>query len=148
MYCQFCGQQVTPGVNYCKQCGAEVRASTRPSKRLFFPNTTGIAMAIALLGVAGPAVVFGAAIPLLAENFGIGCMAMLFGFLVISVGLGALIRHMQKITTHAIQTSDRALLVAAPPQPQYIEAKSAIMTSVTENTTRSFEFPEKAAEPE
>ena len=76
-------------------------------------------------------------------------MAMLFGFLVISVGLGALIRHMQKITTHAIQTSDRgALLVASPPQPQYIEAKSAIMTSVTENTTRSFEVPGKAAEPE
>jgi hypothetical protein len=148
MYCQFCGQQLTPGVNYCKKCGAEVRASTVPSKRVFFPNTTGIAMAIALLGIAGPAVVFCAAIPLLAENFGIACMAMLFGFLVISVGLGALIRHMQKITSHAIHTSDQAFLVAAPPQPQYLEAKSAVMTSVTENTTRSFEFPGQPAGPE
>jgi len=148
MYCQFCGQQITAGVSYCKQCGAEVRASTGPSKRPSFPNTTGIAMAIALLGIAGPAVVFGAAIPLLAENFGVGCMAMLLGFLVISVGLGALIRHLQKITSHAIQTSDRALLVPAPSQPQYIDAKPAVMTSVTENTTRSFEFPGKTASPD
>jgi hypothetical protein len=139
MYCQFCGQQTTPGVNYCKQCGAEIRALGAPSKRSSFPNTTGIAMAIALLGVAGPAVVLGTAIPLLAENPGIGIMGMMFGFLVTSVGLGALIRHMHKITKLAIESSDRALLLPTPSPPQYIEAKSAVMTSVTENTTRSLD---------
>jgi hypothetical protein len=148
MYCQFCGQQVSAEVNYCKQCGVEIRASGGLFKRASFPNTTGIAMAIALLGTAGPAVVLGAAIPLLAENPGIGIMAMLFGFLVISVGLGALIRHMQKITKLAIQSSDRAALLAPPAQPQYIDAQSAVMTSVTENTTRSLECAGKAPAPD
>lgn len=144
MYCQFCGQQVTAGVNYCKQCGAEVRASTGPTRRLYLPNTTGIAMAIALLGISGPAVVLGTAIPLLGENPGIGIMGMLFGFLVISVGLGALIRHMQKITKLAIEGSDRALPLPGPVHPQFLEAKPVTITSVTENTTRSLECAAKA----
>jgi hypothetical protein len=105
-------------------------------------------MAIALLGVAGPAVVFGTAIPLLAENFGVGVMAMLFGFLLISVGLGALIRHMQKITRLVIESSDRALLLPMPAHPQYIEAKSAVMPSVTETTTRSLDCPTKVPAPD
>src|SRR5262249_60657418 len=110
MYCQACGHQIATGVNYCKQCGAVVRTSAALSKAQPFPNTTGIALAIAALGVGGPAVVFGTAIPLLNANFGIAVMAMLFGFLVISVGLGALIRHMHTITSIAIQTSNRVPL--------------------------------------
>jgi len=138
MYCQFCGYQIGAGVNYCKQCGAVVRSSTSLSKGQSFPNTTGIALAIAGLGVGGPAVVFGTAIPLLAANFGIAVMAMLFGFLVISVGLGALIRQMHKITSHAIQNSDREVILATPTHPQYIDARAGGMPSITENTTRSF----------
>jgi|SRR5215467_6659519 len=148
MYCQFCGQQITPGVNYCKQCGAEVRASTDPTRRFYLPNTTGIAMAIAMLGIAGPAVVLGTAIPLLGENPGIGIMGMLFGFLVISVGLGALIRHMQKITKLAMESSDRALPLTGPIHPQLMEARPAMISSVTENTTRSLECAAKAPAPE
>jgi len=105
-------------------------------------------MAIALLGIAGPAVVLGTAIPLLGENFGVGVMAMLFGFLVISVGLGALIRHMQKITKLAIESSDRASSLPGPVHPQFIEARSAMIASVTENTTRSLESAAKMPAPD
>src|SRR5262249_48155185 len=141
MYCQNCGHQITTEVNYCKQCGAVVRNSAPFSKASSFPNTTGIALAIAVVGVGGPAVVFGTAIPLLAANFGIAVLAMLFGFLVISVGLGALIRHMQKITSLAIQNSDRELSLAGASHTQYIDARPTAMPSITENTTRYFESP-------
>jgi len=141
MYCQNCGHQIATAVNYCKQCGAVVRNSAPLSKGLSFPNTTGIALAIAVLGIGGPAVVFGAAIPLLAANFGIAVMAMLFGFLVISVGLGALIRHMQKITSLAIQNSDRELSLPGAGQGQYLDPRPGSLPSITENTTRYFDCP-------
>jgi len=148
MYCQACGHQIATGVNYCKQCGAVVRTSAALSKAQPFPNTTGIALAIAVLGVGGPAVVFGTAIPLLAANFGIAVMAMLFGFLVISVGLGALIRHIQKITSLAIHNSDREISLPGSGHAQYIETRSPDLPSVTENTTRYFDCPAPPSSPE
>ena len=140
MYCQLCGHQIALGVNYCKQCGSEIRSLTH-SEAQSLPSTTGIALAIAALGVGGPAVVLGTAIPLLNANFGVTVMAMLFGFLVISVGLGALIRHMHTITSIAIQANDRAALPLGPAQSGYIEARPQMAPSITENTTRSFECP-------
>ena len=143
MYCQFCGYQLTPGTNYCKQCGAVTRPLTGLAQIPSFPNTTGLAWAIAALGVGGLAVIFGTAIPLfaVAPNFGIVLTAMLFGFLVLSVGLGALIRHMQKITSLAIENSERALPRSGPASSRYLDAGPVGMSSVTENTTRSFDYP-------
>ncbi len=133
MYCQFCAYQLAAGMNYCKQCGAVTRPSTAVSQTPSLPNTTGIAWAITALGVGGLGVIFGTAIPLFAvvPFFAIALLAMLFGFLVLSVGLGALIRHMQKLTSLAIENSERALPRAGP----------AGIPSVTENTTRSFDNP-------
>jgi hypothetical protein len=143
MYCQFCGYQLAAGTNYCKQCGAVTRPLPGVPRMPSFPNTTGIAWAIAALGVGGLGVIFGTAIPLFAvvPNFGIVLMAMLLGFLVLSVGLGALIRHMQKITSLAIENSERSLPRPGPATARYLDAGRSGMASVTENTTRSFDYP-------
>jgi hypothetical protein len=150
MYCQFCGYQLAGGMNYCKQCGAEVRPSSALSQTSVIHNTTGIAWAIAVLGVGGLAVIFGTAIPLftVVPVYGVAVFAMLLGFLILSIGLGALIRHMQKIASLAIDNKERALPHAAPGQGRYLEAGSAGMTSVTENTTRSFDCPVTGASPD
>jgi hypothetical protein len=146
MYCQFCGCQLTAGVNYCKQCGAVTRGLNWVSQSPSYPNTAGIAWAIAALGVGGLAVIFGTAIPLftVAPTFSIVCMGMLFGFLVLSVGLGALIRHMQRVTSLAIKDRQQALQHPAPSVSRYLDADAdaGVMPSVTENTTRSIDYPE------
>ena len=92
MYCQFCGQQLTAGTNYCKQCGAATMttaALTRPPARV--PNTASIVWAIAVLGVGGLGVIFGTAIPLFAlvGNSWIVLAAMALGLLALSAGIDA-----------------------------------------------------------
>jgi hypothetical protein len=117
--------------------------STGPSPAAPFPNTTGIAWAIAVLGVGGLAVIFGTAIPLftVVPNFGIACLAMLFGFLVLSVGLGALIRHMQRVMSLATRDREQNLPHAAPVAARYIGPKPDGIPSVTEHRTRSIDYP-------
>jgi hypothetical protein len=144
MYCQFCGHPSTPGMNYCKQCGAATIATAalaRTPARV--PNTAGIAWAIAALGVGGLGIIFGTAVPLfaIAGNPGIVLAAMVFGLLALSAGVGALIRHMQRITMLAAENTERVLPRPAPPAPRYLDAGPAGMPSVTENTTRSFDYP-------
>ena len=143
MYCQFCGHQLSPGMNYCKQCGAAAMPTTalaRTPPRV--PNTASIVWAIAVLGVGGLGVIFGTAIPLFAivGNSWVVLAAMALGLLGLSAGIGALIKHIQRLTTLSLENTDRA----APrlgPAPRYMDAGSAGMPSVTENTTRSFDYP-------
>jgi hypothetical protein len=144
MYCQFCGQQLTPGMNFCKQCGAAAMPTTalaRTAPRV--PNTASIVWAIAVLGVGGLGVIFGTAIPLFAivGNSWIVLLAMALGLLGLSAGIGALIRHIQRITTLSLENTDRLMPRPGPAAPRYIDAGSTGVPSVTENTTRSFDYP-------
>ena len=144
MYCQFCGQQLTAGTNYCKQCGAATMttaALTRPPARV--PNTASIVWAIAVLGVGGLGVIFGTAIPLFAlvGNSWIVLAAMALGLLALSAGIGALIKHVHRLTTLALENPERTMPRLGPTPPRYIDSGSAGMPSVTENTTRSFDYP-------
>src|SRR5262252_5128534 len=121
MYCQFCGQQLTAGTNYCKQCGAATMttaALTRPPARV--PRTASIVWAIAVLGIGGLGVIFGTAIPLfaIANNPWAVLMVVALALLCLSAGVGALIKHVHRLTTLSLENADRA----APrfsPTPRY-----------------------------
>jgi hypothetical protein len=144
MYCQFCGHQLTPGMNYCKKCGAaamQTAALARTPARV--PNTASIVWAIAVLGVGGLGVIFGTAIPLFAlvNNSWIVLLAMAVGLLGLFAGIGALIKYMHRITTLSLENTDRLMPRPGPGAPRYIDAGPAGMPSVTENTTRSFDYP-------
>jgi hypothetical protein len=143
MFCQFCGQQLTQGTNYCKKCGAAAAATAalaRPPAQT--PNTASIAWAIAMLGVGGLGVVFGTAIPLFAivNNSWIVLAAMALGLLGLSAGVGAMIKHMYRLTTLSVDSAERPMLRPGP-APRYLDAGTGGMPSVTENTTRSFDYP-------
>jgi hypothetical protein len=96
-----------------------------------------------MLGVGGLGVIFGTAIPLFAlvGNSWIVLAAMAFGLLALSAGVGALIKHMHRITTVAFENQERTMPRLGQPAPRYIDSGSAGMPSVTENTTRSFDYP-------
>ena len=144
MFCQSCGNQLAPGTNYCKRCGA----ATMPTAALAHaparvPNTASIVWAIAVLGVGGLGVIFGTAIPLfaIAGNSWVVLMAMALGLLCLSAGIGVLIKHVQRLTTLALENPDRTTPRLGPAAPRYIDSGSSGMPSVTENTTRSFDYP-------
>jgi hypothetical protein len=144
MYCQSCGNQLTPGMNYCKKCGAVAAPTTalaRPTARA--PNTASIAWAIAMLGVGGLAVIFGTAIPLFAivNNSWIVLSAMALGLFALSAGVGAMIKYMYRLTTISDDSSERAMLRPASAARRYLDEGTAGVPSVTENTTRSFDYP-------
>jgi hypothetical protein len=144
MYCQYCGHQLAPGMNYCKQCGA----ATVPTAALARmppqpPRTAPIAWAIAVLGVGGLGVIFGTAVPLFAivNNSWIVLVAMALGLLGLSAGVGALIKHIHTLTMLSLDSPDRVMPRFGPAAPRYIDTGSTGVPSVTENTTRSFDYP-------
>ena len=144
MYCQFCGQQLAPGTNYCKQCGAAATQTAGIARvPVHVPNTASMVWAIALLGVGGLGVIFGTAIPLFAivGNSWIVLMALGLGILGLSAGIGALIKHLHKLTSLSLEISDRPTPRLGPAAPRYIESGHTGVPSVTENTTRSFDYP-------
>ena len=144
MFCQFCGNQLTAGMNYCKKCGAAAAPTTalaRPPVQT--PNTASIAWAIAMLGVGGLGVIFGTAIPLFAivNNSWIVLVAMALGLFGLSAGVGAMIKHMYRLTTLSVDSSERPMLRPGLAAPRYLDAGTGAVPSVTENTTRSFDYP-------
>src|SRR5262249_60425957 len=111
MFCQSCGNQLAPGTNYCKRCGA----ATMPTAALAHaparvPNTASIVWAIAVLGIGGLGVIFGTAIPLfaIANNQWAVLMVVALALLCLSAGVGALIKHVHRLTTLSLETADRA----------------------------------------
>jgi len=99
--------------------------------------------AIAVLGVGGLGVIFGTAIPLFAivGNSWVVLAAMALGLLGLSAGIGALIKHVHRLTTLGLENPERTAPRLGPSPPRYIDSGSAGMPSVTENTTRSFDYP-------
>jgi hypothetical protein len=144
MYCQFCGQQLTAGMNYCKQCGAAAAAQAPLSKTPAFSKTPqpassagGIVWAI----VGGLAVIFGTSIPLFAlvNNPLIVLAAMAMGIICLGMGVGAMIRHLQKMTALSMEAQDRGVPRLGPVPPRYLDPGATGMPSVTETTTRSLD---------
>src|SRR5215470_16737199 len=100
-------------------------ALTRPPARV--PNTAAIVWAIAVLGVGGLGVIFGTAIPLFAlvGNSWIVLAAMALGLLALSAGIGALIKHVHKLTTFGLENPERAMPRPGQALPRYLDSGSA-----------------------
>jgi len=106
-------------------------------------NAASIVWAITVLGVFGLGVIFGTAIPLFAivGNSWVVLAAMALGLVGLSAGIGALIKQLQRLTTLAVDNPDRTSPRLGPAAPRYIDSGHGGMPSVTENTTRSFDYP-------
>jgi uncharacterized membrane protein YvbJ len=59
MYCSTCGTQVKPGLNYCKQCGAELGAKDRSADKLSPTTPESIVWAMVSVSLGGLALLIG-----------------------------------------------------------------------------------------
>jgi hypothetical protein len=155
MYCQTCGAEIQPGLNYCNRCGALVNSMGAPKEALvsidlaspvrWISATVGfsfliglIAIFLAIGGLAGSgikqdSVMFIASVSLVA----LGCIEL------------SLIRLLSRLLGVAKERGTLASvwhkskeLKASKPQQQYIPPAAKAYTdplpSVTEHTTRTF----------
>ena len=73
MYCQSCGAEIQPGLNYCNRCGAQV---------VSLAAAQGERLTLAPVDLTGPVRWLAATI----------CLTMILGFTILFVALGALAR--------------------------------------------------------
>jgi hypothetical protein len=147
MYCSGCGQENIQGVNFCKNCGANLNPSKAKSAS---PWTVGIFLVviafITVIGFVGPMV-------MLSELPGNGLdeeplMTMAFFFLAATTTIDwLLIRLLTRLLGFA-KVKEPAPPKITAMQPKYDTSKQPYqqlpephisMPSVTEHTTRNFE---------
>lgn len=153
MYCQSCGAEIQPGLNYCSRCGAAVSAPPAAREVVALVDLTSptrwLAATICLTMLIG----FGMLILTLVAlaNMGIRGEPLVaitfFGFLAIFVTEFMLVRMMSRLLLSAKEEgrgfgSKRAgKKELKPPAPQgFIQppAYADPLGSVTEHTTRTF----------
>jgi hypothetical protein len=147
MFCSGCGYGNIQGVNYCKQCGANLNpAPTKPTS----PWLAGLFLAvIAFITLAG----FMIPVMMLSDLSGKGfdndtLLAISFFFLLSTVIIdGFLIHLLTRLLGFSKQAKQEAKLVVST-QPKYQTSEQQFqqlpepplsMPSVTEHTTRNFE---------
>ena len=142
MYCANCGTPRTQGLSYCNRCGADLRERVEAS------NTKAIAAfltAMTLIGVSGMAVMLAGAL-LLRKGAGLSQeligVFMLFTFLLVSMTELLLFKNLSKLSG----SSERKNIFPAPSPTQHdlrLPQGAPLgepVGSVTENTTRTFEY--------
>jgi hypothetical protein len=156
MYCPNCGAESTFGLNYCKQCGANL-AETAQSTAPPATRNTAAALILALATVAivlgGLGIVFTHALalvgsqppgfsPPLANATKVGIMMVLFGSSAVVLVALMLIQLFSRMLGFgsATEKPPRRTKGGVAQRPQ-IQAPPIIVSSVTEHTTRNFEPP-------
>ena len=141
MYCSACGIAVSPGLTYCKNCGAKVlRADDR---RPAEPKPENIIVMMVATFVMGMFAISALLVVLKAIKFEFGpLMAItMLSFLIMMVLEGIFIRLLFRGRTRD-QDKDANLLKPQPTTNQ-LEAQSQFslqpVDSVTEHTTRAFD---------
>jgi len=142
MYCANCGTPRTQGLSYCNRCGADLR------ERVEVTNTkaiTAFLSAMTLLGLSGMAVMLAGAL-LLRKGANLSqeliCVFMLFTFLIVTITEIMLFRNLSKLSS----SSERKNFFPAPSPTQHdlrLPQGAPLgepVGSVTENTTRTFEY--------
>ncbi|MFL6216550.1 MAG: hypothetical protein ACJ74J_21885 [Blastocatellia bacterium] len=138
MYCPSCGEQATPGLSYCKQCGAELSGKTGMSERssAFFAAAMVGVFVFGLVAIAGLIAVMKAC--QLNEGLINGFAGLAFLMMVIIEAI--FIRLLLRSTLGKRESSGQARSqrttneLDVPPQ-----ALPAPAMSVTEHTTRTLE---------
>ncbi len=142
MYCANCGTPRTQGLSYCNRCGADLRERVEPSNT---KAITAFVSAMTLLGVSGMAVMLAGALLLrkganLSQEL-IGVF-MLFTFLIVGITEILLFRNLSKLSG----STERKKSFPAPSPTQHdlrLPQGTPLgepVASVTENTTRTFEY--------
>jgi len=142
MYCANCGTPRTQGLSYCNRCGADLRERVEAS------NPKAIAAflsAMTLIGVSGMAIMLAGAL-LLRKGAGLSQeligVFMLFTFLLVSMTELLLFKNLSKLSG----SSERKNSFPAPSPTQHdlrLPQGAPLgepVGSVTENTTRTFEY--------
>ena len=157
MYCQTCGTEIQPGLNFCNRCGAPANGPGAPAHELVPVDVSGAVrwisltvlltmilgigvLFIAVAGLASSGALRGGAVPFITF---VGLLAILFTEL-------SLIRVLSRLLSAA---KGRAALAPAgkpgarelrQPAPQYVvppppHSYRGPVPSVTEHTTRTFD---------
>ena len=155
MYCPNCGDQTTPGLKYCKRCGAGLSASTT---QLEAQTSTGKAMGamlflVSLVSVAGFIALFSTVYNLGERpNFDPRSLIaiMAFGGATVLGVIGLMVWLLLRLTGHqpAAHQDRSERRPARDYAPQQLTGPPIGMPSVTENTTRNFDpavYREKGA---
>lgn len=145
MFCQNCGLESTPGVNFCKRCGTNFGAtSTQSENRPSPPRVAGMFWAIAMFGFGSLSVLLGSIIALAAigadEDAIIPATIMGTGAIIAIAWL--LIRQLSRLInlyqSHTETSPQKSVNQARDTYPQ-LEAPPRHVSSVTEHTTRNFD---------
>jgi hypothetical protein len=148
MYCSSCGLQLTQELRYCPRCGANLNPPERAGNP---PNIVGpvwaVSVAVTLITLAGLGLLFAFAMIITARGLdlhpGVFMMVSLFLLGILAVD-GLLIRQLSRLLNlyslpeAESAKSDRSQELGGKFVPQ-LEAVRETPSSVTENTTRTFE---------
>lgn len=156
MYCQSCGGEIQPGINYCNRCGASV--SSAEVKEVPVPLDLAtpvrwIASSVCLMFLAGLAIIFISLSGLLSWGLSRDAV-MVIAFFSLATLLGielSLIHLLSRLLGAAKESRPLTQLKqaktrgpqhqAAPPQliPPATDLYAGFAPSVTEHTTRAFD---------
>ncbi|MDQ3907560.1 MAG: hypothetical protein M3268_04370 [Acidobacteriota bacterium] len=162
MYCQTCGAEIQPGLNYCNRCGALVNSSMGTTRETLVPVDIAspvrwVSFTVGFSFLAGLIIIFVALSGLASWGFNKdGVMFIAFFSLITLFGIElSLIRMLSRLLSVA---KERGALASAlrkrskelkapqpqaymPPAQQYAPPGKAYtdpLPSVTEHTTRTF----------
>ena len=158
MYCSSCGAEVSEGMSYCNRCGAKLKPVSEemaavvppPPVRVSAGAGWAMAAAVTLITLAGFGIIFRLVRMFVEKGLSLeeGRLAVIIiSLLVILLVDWQLLRQFTRLTSGKIQGTDDAPVKpekrkrsekpsAVPPQ---LAAPREPVSSVTENTTRTFE---------
>lgn len=143
MYCPVCGSETTPGLNYCKRCGAGLgptnpgdagRSASRPFAMLW---PVALVSLVGLIGLFATLVNLGergfearalVAVSAFAGATVLGVVALLIWLLMQLSGI-----------RQGVSLGDRGRISSGGSTQPQLQAPPASVPSVTENTTRNFD---------
>ena len=145
MYCPVCGAESTPGLNYCKRCGAGLGPHTNPvDTGQILARPFAMFWPVALVSLVGLIGLFATLVNL--SERGVEPRALVavsaFGGATVVCVVGLLIWLLMQVSgiRHGTSYGDRGWgsVSAGSTQPQ-LQAPPASVPSITENTTRNFD---------
>ncbi|MCI0490126.1 MAG: hypothetical protein L0229_26330 [Blastocatellia bacterium] len=146
MYCPTCGAEFTNGLKYCKRCGSSLVATEKPvAGGINLEKFTGMFWAIAVVGIAGLALLIGGILGVTGmgvEGKGIAVVSALVLATILAI-VGMLTRQLSRLIKLAedSQSSIQSRRIDETGERAYprIAAPPAELSSVTEHTTRNME---------
>ncbi len=142
MFCSTCGQETTPGVNFCKRCGSILNVQSSLQTRVISMTGPSWALSVVIIFMLG--IIFGGVIKL--AELGVSSAALawmvIFGSGTVIALSSMIIRLWHRIMESKLQNSltiQQSANVTNELNPHHPNALPDHIPSVTEHTTRVFE---------